>query len=236
MTGYLPLAEAAQYVTNKTGKECEPDALLRAGVHGALLIAAAFSGQMRNLTADKKEEYSGLLTIPPRYLLEIDTHGKAIIERAFSLDGKNGYAPLKIRTREQLRVLVSELDRFIPYIVEITPQHQAAPTGAPDSIDSPPVRRNTEDLVTTKQIAEAFPPPKHIKPENWQKNLGDAPAWVIEARKFSGGPGVSALWNPAMFALCMVSERHISKQAALNIIRREFPGFLDEWEENSSHL
>lgn len=140
MTGYLPLAEAAQYVTNKTGKECEPDALLRAGVHGALLIAAAFSGQMRNLTAHKNEDYSGLLTIPPRYLLEIDTHGKAIIERAFSLDGKNCYAPLKIRTREQLRVLVSELDRFIPYIVEITPQHQAAPTEAPKS-ETPPTYR-----------------------------------------------------------------------------------------------
>lgn len=118
----------------------------------------------------------------------------------------------------------------------INQAQQSAPTGAPDCIDSPPVRRNTEDLVTTKQIAEAFPPPKHIKPENWQKNLGDAPAWVREARKFSGGPGVSALWNPATFALCMASEKYISKQAAFNIIRREFPGFLDEWEENSSHL
>ena len=133
MTGYLPLAEAAQYVTNKTGKECEPDALLRAGVHGALLIAAAFSGQMRNLTAHKNEDYSGLLTIHPRHLFEIETDGQATIVEALSLEGSARYAPHKIRTREQLRVLVSELDRFIPYIVEITPQHQAAPTGAPES-------------------------------------------------------------------------------------------------------
>lgn len=132
MIGYLPLAEAAQYVTNKTGKDFQPDALLRAGVHGALLITAAFSGQMRNLTAHKNEDYSGLLTIPPRYLLEIDTHGKALIEGAFSLDGKNGYAPHETRTRDQLRVLISELDRLIPTIVEIAPQHQTAPAGAPE--------------------------------------------------------------------------------------------------------
>ncbi len=142
MTGYLPLAEAAQYVTNKTGKECEPDALLRAGVHGALLIAAAFSGQMRNLTAHKNEDYSGLLTIHPRHLFEIETDGQATIVEALSLDGSACYAPHKIRTREQLRVLVSELDRFIPYIVEITPQHQAAPTEAPDN-DEPPKAKLT---------------------------------------------------------------------------------------------
>ncbi len=140
MTGYLPLAEAAQYVTNKTGKECEPDALLRAGVHGALLIAAAFSGQMRNLTAHKNEDYSGLLTIHPRHLFEIETDGQATIVEALSLDGSARYAPHKICTREQLRVLVSELDRIIPYIVEITPQHQAAPTEAPKS-ETPPAFR-----------------------------------------------------------------------------------------------
>ncbi len=98
------------------------------------------------------------------------------------------------------------------------------------------VRRDAESFETTKRMAEAFPHPKGRTPENWKRTLSDPPAWLRDAREFPGGRGVSALWNPATFALCMVSEGHISKQAALNIIRREFSDFLDEWEDKASHL
>lgn len=63
MAGYLPLDEAAEYVTMRTGVPVKPAGLLRAGVHGALDIAAWFDGEMRNTSAHRNEDYSGLLTI-----------------------------------------------------------------------------------------------------------------------------------------------------------------------------
>ncbi len=233
---YLTLSEAAQYATNKTGQQIEPASLLRAGVLGTLLIAAPFSGQMRNLVAHRNDEVLGLLIVPRQHLFEIEAKGQATIKGAYSLDGKTAYSPQTITTRDELRVQVSELDGFIRSLVEIKHQPQTAPAGTPDNNEPSKVRRDAKEFATTKQIAEAFPHPKGTKPENWKKTLSDPPAWLKDARLFSGGPGVSALWNPATFALCMVSEGHISKQSALNIIRREFPDFLDEWEDKASHL
>ena len=124
---YLTLSEAAQYVNHKAGLQIEPAALLRAGVHGVMLIAAPFSSLMRNLTTHKNDEVLGLLVIPPMHLMEIETEGQTKIIGATSLDGKTGYSPQVTRTRDQLRVLVSELDRFMPYWV--TTQQKAPVTG-----------------------------------------------------------------------------------------------------------
>lgn len=127
MSGYLTLSEAAEYVKNKSGHAVEPAALLRAGVHGVLLIASPFSSLMRNLTAHKNDDVLGLLVIPPRHLLEIETDGRARITGATSLDGLTAFSPQVDRTRDQLRVLVSELDRLMPYWLDGTPTPQEAP-------------------------------------------------------------------------------------------------------------
>jgi len=111
MAGYLPLDEAAEYVTTRAGVHVTPAGLLRAGVHGVLLILAPFSGQMHNCTNNSNDDVLGLLEIPPRHLQEIETDGQTVIKGAFSLDGKTSYSPQMMRTHEQLRVLVSELDR-----------------------------------------------------------------------------------------------------------------------------
>lgn len=113
---YLTLAEAAQYVQQKSGVEIEPAALLRAGVLGHVRIVGAFSGLMRNLNLHEDEDVLGLLLIPQRHLLEIETDGEAAIKGAFSLDGKTAYSPQVTRTREQLSILLSELDRIMPYV------------------------------------------------------------------------------------------------------------------------
>lgn len=98
---------------------------------------------MRNLNGHRNDDVLGLLTIPPRHLLEIETDGQARIVGAFSLDGKTGYSPQVVRTRDQLRVTVSELDRAIAAGMWIAIDHtdtvapQSTPSGAPES-DEPP--------------------------------------------------------------------------------------------------
>lgn len=107
-------------------------------------------------------------------------------------------------------------------------QEQTAPEPKKD--------RKSTDYATTKQIAEAFPMPKDRTDDNWAKTLSDPPNWLKDARVSAGKRGVSALWNPAQFAVCMVSKRHISKGSAGTIIRREFPQWLGEWERSADYL
>lgn len=128
---YLTLSEAAEYTSHKTGLEIEPAAMLRAGVYGALLITAPFSSLMRNLTDGRNDEVLGLLVIPQQHLLEIETDGQAKIIDAASLNGGTKYSPQVTRTRDQLRVLVSELDRLMPYWVTTQQTAPANDTATP---------------------------------------------------------------------------------------------------------
>lgn len=123
---YLTLSEASEYVNCKTGLQVDPAALLRAGVLGHLPIVAYFDGLMRNNTAHKNDEVLGHLVVPRRYLATIENEGQATIKGAYGLDLITTYAPFVMRTRDQLRVLVSDLDRLMPNLVEVNP-HQTTP-------------------------------------------------------------------------------------------------------------
>lgn len=116
---YLTLPEAVAYINHRSAHEIEAAALLRAGIHGALLIAAPFSGLMRNTSHSRNEDVLGLLIIPPRHLLEIELEGETRILGAVSLDGSTMYSPQVKRTLQQLVILVSELDRFMPMLVSM---------------------------------------------------------------------------------------------------------------------
>lgn len=85
--------------------------------------------------------------------------------------------------------------------------------------------------VDRNRILAAFPPPKGVTPAQWSKRLGDPSKKMKAARVFSGSKGgVSALWNPARFAMWYSEENHSTKQNLTIIIRREFPEYLQEWE------
>lgn len=113
---YLTLSEAATYASRVKGFAVEPATLLRAGIHGQLLIAATFNGLMRNLTAHTNDEYVGLLILAPSELMTIETEGQARITGAFGLDRKAAYSPQVIRTLAQLRVVMAHLDQFLPLL------------------------------------------------------------------------------------------------------------------------
>ena len=146
---YLSLPEAARYVTHKSGIEIEPSALIRMGALGHMLIVAYFDVLMRNLTAHKNDEIAGHLIVPPRHLAAIENEGEATIECAFSLDGKTAYSPQQNRTREQLRVLVSELDRIIPTLRQLPGPDDEA-TDAPSALTQHPMVDQTPPRFAQK--------------------------------------------------------------------------------------
>lgn len=158
---YFTLDEAAQYATSKTGKEVKPADLLRAGVLGYLLVCAPFgSGQMYNATKTKNEDFRpGMLIIPPLHLLEIETEGKAFIKLGHSLDHQI-YFPQSERTRDQLRVMIAHLDKFIPCLIDKAQQADApAPKVEAKRANEPKtqnkLRRGILDSVIEKAIEQA---------------------------------------------------------------------------------
>lgn len=102
-----------------------------------------------------------------------------------------------------------------------------ANTGAPPALLAP---------VPKRQILEAFPPPAGVSKENWEKTLGDPPAWLIEGRVGPGCRGKPSTWNPARFALCLASEDKMKIPALTVIIKRDFPAWLPEWRKMTEYL
>lgn len=116
------------------------------------------------------------------------------------------------------------------------PEETQEPSGVPrnEATDT----RQAKDYVTTARICATFPAPKSVNAERWASGeyLGDCPEWLKTARESNGKRRVSALWNPAQFAFCMVSKGQMGKGAARCILRDDFPDWLDEWEEKSAYL
>lgn len=101
--------------------------------------------------------------------------------------------------------------------------------------DSDPVATMPKPTPTTprpvdkkEMLANEWP----LKPgaPNIDKALSDVPEWLIHARLLRGAPGrCSSLWNPAMFAACLLA-RGLSTRAALTRhIALYFPEWTDEW-------
>ncbi len=142
---------------------------------------------------------------------EIDKHLLRIVDQW----AKRGTVPAP--NAEPLRIAKSDGDTFA-----------ATSAGAP-----PPSLRAP---VPKRRILEAFPPPAGVTAENWEKTLGDPPAWLIEARVHPGRRGKPSTWNPAQFALCLASEDKMKIPALAVIIKRDFPGWLAEWRKLTNYL
>ena len=120
--------------------------------------------------------------------------------------------------------------------IEASLEESDEPATTPTAGAQEKSKDNRPNTRQTKEIAEAFPPPKNITEDNWKKTLSDPPKWLKDARISAGAAGVSALWNPAMFALCMVSKGHLGQGAARSIIIRNFSDWADEWGSVSEHI
>lgn len=84
-------------------------------------------------------------------------------------------------------------------------------------------------------IVGAFPPPGGRTTDQWENALGDAKrtTWLLPARVESGGRRTSALWNPAMLAVCLCDQYRATPQQRREygrIIAKHFPEWLPEWQ------
>lgn len=112
--------------------------------------------------------------------------------------------------------------------VETSTQSGTPKSDAPSA--NTPVKKQLINGVGRNEIIAAFPPPIGVTPEQWSKRLGDPSKAMKVARVFSGSGGVSALWNPAKFAMWYAEKNYSARQNITVIMRREFPDYLPEWE------
>ena len=225
--GYLTLAEAAQYLSNKTERHIEPALILRAGVMGQIRICAAFGfGEMYNATEQATEDFkAGLLVIPPGHLFEIEAEGSARIQYAESYDGNIVYFPYIERTRDHLRVMVADLNRIAPRIVSIGDE-QATPT--------PAAKVEAKSGLPSPRIANAFDG-LYWSRDKWAKNLGAPPKWLEECRVARGSAGKApATWNPALIAVAL-HDRGV-RESQLNAVFVRLPDWQKEWRDKADYL
>ena len=262
---YSTVPEAAAWLAEATGTPWSDNELLdAAGEYGITLHAGPpISARARIAVVDfegvrdgsnpegfktKHETGWRMAELFPIHIEQILHAGETeTVHAGGHSDAENGeydlfHVPVKV-TREQVRVSANAVRQILSKRQKDVRRNRnavdAAPSGAPEKA-APPAPVVTPapaaNLRMTKTMRDAFPPPKGVSAENWKKTLSWPPKWLKDARKSDGGPGISALWNPAMFALCMVSEGHIGKDSARIIITREFTDWLIEWERLSEHL
>lgn len=110
----------------------------------------------------------------------------------------------------------------------------AASSGTPGSTESPAAVLLEKQPITgvdRNRIIAAFPRPIGTTDENWSKTLSEPPKWLASARVCKGKPSVSALWNPAKFAMALDERKHMTVQNLTAVMSREFADWLPEWEK-----
>jgi hypothetical protein len=132
-----------------------------------------------------------------------------------------------------------------------TSKHPASPlpaasSGAPESTESPSPITLSEGKrgITKAEILDAKWPLPNDAP-SLENILDKIPKWVDEAcikvGRAGKGQSGSHLWSPAVLAVCLATrtphKQWICNQVALtNLIRSQFPDYLDEWTNKQEML
>lgn len=256
---YLTLHEAAEYVSVETGRPITPEALLRLGVHGRLLICAAFASciMYNSLKGEREEIGPSLMVLPPRHLMEIETEGSAHIQFAFGLD-KTPYRPYKTRAREQLRISLQHLDDFIRGLVnpvaENTNHSNSGSMDKATSVQGGQVNENTDKAtgestatrhsmhqrpgITKRQVLMAFG--DLVKKINFPKALAEVPKWLEDARVSKGTRGGrhKTMWCPVLLAVALHEREYATTRQLNNAFcdQKFLMPWLEEWRRWSEDL
>jgi len=127
-------------------------------------------------------------------------------------------------------------------VAEIKTAEQPAPAltvhdkpTAPALVESTEKKQSIRKGATKQEIlTNSWPIPLTI---NLSNLLSDVPKWLEQARLSRGAPGKeSSRWNPAMLAVCLATEKAISKLALTRYISMYFAEWADEWERLSDSI
>lgn len=174
------------------------------------------------------------------YRLEVDGTN-ALVNMFTTHDG----TPVKIEPGwivplSELRFKREALERVASILEGEVSRQNPASSGTPksDELPAPAAAALSKDgprgLTKKEMLANEWPIPSRI---NLERLLSDVPVWLTPARLNKGAPGkASALWNPAMLALCLAADKAISKTALTRYIANYMPDWADEWESLSDSL
>jgi hypothetical protein len=132
---------------------------------------------------------------------------------------------------------IDDLRRALPAhddgAVEVAKSETA--DGSPLSEGDSPIFHFDHEPATAKQIEEAFP-------IQWGDKLKKAPSgkyqwlegtWI---RKGQRKPGHAAAYNPALIAVALVTNNRLGKNECAKAISRNFPKWVQEWEQRVEFL
>jgi len=213
---------------------------------GKLVLSVSLIGRDTQIRRHREDGYNGTLMpeIPMVFDVRIWTArsiartGRAVADELSCRDGK-----VTVEVCDNLHLKVDDLLVTSKEIGRIEAGFSSTNDGFattanvldPSQASSDQGRQTLEQTITgvdRNKILAAFPPPIGVTPKNWGKRLGEPSNKMKVARVFSGGNGgISALWNPAKFAMYCAEAQYMTKQNLTVIIRREFAEWLPEWEK-----
>jgi hypothetical protein len=130
-----------------------------------------------------------------------------------------------------------EYDERIGEAMHQTTQKDNAP--ADTTQGEPHVSKSTEvekvrGIGKREILAIDWPLSGSFDSNSLESALGDVPQWLMHARVAKGARGKgrgSALWNPAMIAVCLADKGYARPQALKRIIAAHFPEWANELEQ-----
>ena len=124
--------------------------------------------------------------------------------------------------------------------VEATPGINPALGNAVDDQGKDPLRisdratqqKSNSGLSRKEILSGDWPLIGKFNADSLGRALSDVPNWLKHARVARGAPGKgSSSWNPALVAACILEKGHAKAPALTQLIRKQFPEWLNQWEE-----
>ncbi len=243
MTDYLPKAatieQACDWLARQTGSAWTLARILECGPKPWFWLDYSTDAP-KELFGDKTEGYfAPMIFGGDKHRLEMYGEFALVTMTRTHDDNLIKMTPGMRLDLSEIRFKRESLERVAKIINEQKESQSAASSGAPESAESPAPITLSEGKrgITKAEILDAKWPLPNDAP-SLESILDKIPKWVVEAcikvGRAGKGQSGSHLWSPAVLAVCLATrtphKQWICNQVALtNLIRSQFPDYLDEW-------
>ena len=196
------------------------------------VLAQEFFKKVRHRLAVATSE--GLGNLPPAEWLAGADKRDWIVHAEFRAMASAGSAAQKTRA-DSAAPRSPEMDSpaagMAPEIPKAEPSTEAPmPVAAETDV-------STRGLTKSVILAPAWPLNRKYQQSSLERDLGDPPQWLLEARIAPGRRGgPSAVWSPAMLAVCLHEKGYASLPALEKFMAAHFHDWSSEWEVSSEPL